>query len=368
MNFLCPQSGIYWFMYTVVLPGKTKANITMLGTNRTLPPQTVRQHENFPDDDVLSSSSILNLTRGQNLSMISEYPTKGTTETGSSWGAFVIDSLMSPLVLFEVAGLNSLSKCSYEIINFNMGNGWVNKENKFIANTEGVYYFSATIVVDIRQNIQAYFAVNNANFCTLVFFATKNTYHEYNYIDTVSRGCLLYLQKNDKVAIIFNEIKNDAVKETYFRGFLYAPRHGIKISWSLHNNQTNVYSSQNTPIEFKKILFKPNNASWNSHKKILTIATPGVYFLEIVGSSNNYSTRGWKNSIDMCLSLNSYDYLSILKFTWDAKGVTRSRSVIAHLGKGDKVSVISLGKKTVYMSGHNNQGISFQGFLLYPDS
>ena len=365
VNFLSPQAGIYWFVYTVIWNGATEANITMLGTNQTLSPQAVRLHKRFWNDDVLSSSSILTLTNGQNLSMFSVYHTKATTETGSSWGAFIIDSLMSPLVLFEVIGLrlNAVSKATYTIISVDEGNGWSYNDNNFVAKTTGVYYFSATIFINTLKKMQAYFSVNNSYFCTLVYFDTAF----YEYIDTVSRGCLLSLQKNDKVTLTIDKRNYDAVKGAYLRGFFYSPRHDIKIAWSLHNDQ-NVSSFQNTTVEFNRVLLSPNNATWNSDSKILTISISGVYFIEIVGSSNNYSSFWEKNSIDMCLLLNSSSYLSILNFKSNAQGITRSRSVIVHLGIGDRVSVISLGDRTVHMSGYYYQGLSFQGFLLYPDS
>ena len=70
--------------------------------------------------------------------------------------------------------------------------------------------------------------------------------------------------------------------------------------------------------------------------------------------------------IDMHLLVNGTSTLSVLRFTSNVKYVTRSRSAIVTLEKGDRLSVMSFYSDNI-MSGANHQGVSFQGLLLYPD-
>ena len=358
INFQSPRNGTYWFVYTVVWNGETKAKIEMLGTSQHPPPQVERLHEIFFNYDVVSSSSVHSLTQGHNLSMFTSFPIQANDTTGSSWGAFILDILMSPLVLFEVTGLTlqNTEHSKYDIVNFNVGYAWSKSRNVFVAKMEGIYYFSATILVSAIGHVKSYFIVNRTDsYCIHLFLAQVDG------SDTVSRGCLLFLNKYDYVTLglLISEMSNSVI-EGYFRGFLYSPHHGLQAAWSLHNDHD--FSTSSNAIKFPRILLHLN-VSWNSSEELIIVIS-GVYFIEIVGSSDSYATN--QKSIDMCLELNRSAKLSVLYFASNVDGVTRSRSLIIHLNIGDKLRVISLGTQKFFMSGYNFQGVSFQGFLLYP--
>ena len=109
-SFTCPQSGIYWFFYTILWTGKTEALYTFWGTDTAYPlPQINRLHVNYNNYDTLSRESIRNMNRGQKVTASTLFSTYATTTTGSSFGGFMLDSIMSPLV--RVLHLKPRSHC-----------------------------------------------------------------------------------------------------------------------------------------------------------------------------------------------------------------------------------------------------------------
>ena len=98
-SFTCPQSGIYWFFYTILWTGTTEALYTFWGTDTSYPlPQINRLHVDYKNYDTLSRESIRYMNRGQKVTASTLFSTYATTTTGSSFGGFMLNSIMSPLV------------------------------------------------------------------------------------------------------------------------------------------------------------------------------------------------------------------------------------------------------------------------------
>ena len=365
-KFKSPSDGIYWFICTKFWDGKCHANLFMIGTDDYSRLQLMRIHTKFSNDDTISVSSVQNLTAGQELKIYTIYPTHTINLIGSSWGSFRLDSLMSDLVVFDVTLLKLADKSEIKYFeNINIGNGWSQKTNSFVAATTGLYYFSAS--VGVRYHGKAHFSINK-----------KTSVHEYcafqvsnaaeQGVDIASRGCLLKINARDSISfVISNSESNNIIYAfgiTSFRGFFYNVIHKNSLPWSLHiNGDVNV--KVNEKLNFD-VIHEDSHRLWDAASRELFISVSGKYFLEIVGTTSDESLTG---SIDMCVIVNrsgTEDKLLCLRFTSKFAGITRSRSAIVSLMEDDKLAVISLIGGRV-MSGANGQAISFQGLLLYPD-
>ena len=76
------------------------------------------------------------------------------------------------------------------------------------------------------------------------------------------------------------------------------------------------------------------------------------------------TTDSLGGTIDIRLMRNNVEMLARLLFAYpSARGVTRSRALIADLNTNDVIFISSVNSQ---MSGRNFQAISFQGFLVYP--
>ena len=371
-TFLCPRSGIYWFQYSICWNGLSQIRAYMLGTKQPQCTQISRMHDGFNKTDVISKTSVHTLEAGQYLVLYnSEYDLISDNEIeGTGWGAFLLDTLMSPLVIFEVStALRDL--VSFNNVNINIGSGWARYSQKFIVNITGLYYFTFSISIkasENNKNFTAYLNTSNHNIYCTVKFSGQSHYTEF-VMDTLNRGCLLLLNETDEVSLaIANEdvVYTLPCGVTSFRGFLYSPLHNVKVAWSVHNSSNLVKTLKKNTLHLTEVLVNTNGV-WNTTTNSIGITISGVYYLEIVGSSAEGNSENEFESIDMCVMKNSSTPLLLLRFAFNKSQVTRSNSAIARLQVGDKLTVTSMNSGVV-MSGFNMQGISFQGFLLYTDS
>ncbi len=98
-TYNCRQAGIYWIFMTAVWDGLTWAEFDLNGLDSTYPqPSVFRQHTVFNNFDIISRDFIRSLNQSQVLSTQTMYPTWANNMTGTSWGAFQIDNIMSPVV------------------------------------------------------------------------------------------------------------------------------------------------------------------------------------------------------------------------------------------------------------------------------
>ena len=363
-TFKCPSSGIYWFTYTASWDGNIYANVFLTGTGRYPAPQLMRMHTLFDKEDTLSGNSIHELTLGQQIKMFTIYEMSFTNnQNGFSWGAFRLDSLMSHLVVFDITIWLLYNRKKY-IVNINAGNGWSSETNTFNAMTEGIHYFSLSI--GAQSSMQTYFTTQGFKHCAL-----RISYEEEQLTDISSRGYLLHLKISEIVALQFMSRKNIVSKysSTSFRGFFYSPiNKEFAVAWSVHFN-TEIDTLKKLNLKFDEILLDTHK-SWNTTYGELVIPVSGKYLLELVGTSSNamdYSQGRDIGRIDINLSLNRTNTLFLLQFASFRKSITRSRSAIVALERNDRLSVMSLSCNREIMSGANFQGVSFQGFLLYPD-
>lgn len=354
-TFTAPASGAYWLLYTVLFDGSwVKANITIQGTTQTPTPAIVKKHMSYYGFDVMSRNQIISLTAGQQLKVYTVYSTYADSTCGSSFGAFMLDGLMSPLIMFDVyCSRNSGGQTPvFDVISYNYGNGWSNCSQAFIAPQAGIYYFGISAgVLQSPNSVTGDFQVSGAAVHYCLFDLDNN----HNGLDLISRGCLLPLNASDVVSVHWRYSGIDtSYGETSLRGFLYSPIHGQQVAWSLHNYG---YVAPAAVVTYGKVLFT-KNCTYTAGG-VVKVKVTGFYYMEVV--AHVISNGG-------VMTLVTYDGGKMLNRLYFANStvpfITRSVPFMAHLNTSSFVQTLNQGSA---LDGNNNGGISFHGFLLYPD-
>ena len=354
-TFTCPTTGLYWLFYTVVWDGTTYADFSVQGTNQLPEPIIKRLHTDYDSYDTISRDKMLNLTFNQQLSISSAYETYADVNVGSNWGAFLLDNLMSPLIAFEVYASQSAASQSnvFDETVFNYGNAWSQYNQEFTAPISGIYYFSLSVGVTASNlgwnSIAAY------DTCELDLFDSHHTG-----IDLISGSCMMYITATQTVSIYWNILTDgmdSSYFETTFRGFLYSPVHGMQVAWSVHN--TNIVSGSGSAMAFPKVFVTEPPSIWQNSTNTITIPVSGIYYMDLMGQ-----TGILLGTMNMSLTLNSTIVLSRLLFISNYFYITRSQPVMAYLQSN---SVLAVSYNNANLEGCDNNGLGFQGFLLYPD-
>ena len=354
-TFTCPRTGLYWLFYTVFWDGMTFANVTVLGTNQSPILSMRRLHTVYDKYDTISRDKILNLTLHQQLTVSSSYPTVGNYTMGSSWGAFLLDHLLSSYIAFEVYKSSAQPQQSFYQAVFNYGNAWNNATQLFTAPQSGIYYFSISVGVPANTKEWNAVSLQGVYACSLEIYSMNH-----NGPDIISRGCLLQLTLGQSLSIAWDSSPVDiSYSQTSFRGFLYSPVSGVQVAWSVHNN--GIITGSGTAMSFPIIRVNVPSSVWQVSSNKAFIPVSGTYYVEMVGQTNTSPTQ-----IDMRLTLNNSVTISRLFFASSYDYVTRSLPVIVHLQLN---SLLSVAFYSVSLFGDNNdgEGLSFQGFLVYPD-
>ena len=353
-TFTCPKAGIYWLFFSIVWDGTTYANFSVQGTNE--PVLAIqRLHTVFNNYDTISRDKMFNLTINQQLIITSAFPTYADVTIGSSWGAFLLGDLMSPLIAFEVYASTTIqaqANC-FDTVVFNYGNAWEISSQTFTAPVSGTYYFSLSI--GVSANVDGYNRIGSYDVCEIEMYDSSH-----NGIDLVSGACLINLTVSQTFTISWYSPSSgydSSYKQTSLRGFLYSPVHGKQIAWSVHSSDT--VSGSGSAMHFPNVLVNTPAFIWQSSSNSLTVPVSGLYYMDITGQ-----TSGNHGIIDMRLTLNSTVNLTRLYCASAVTFVTRSRSLMAHLLAN---SILAVAYDNVNLEGYGINGFGFQGFLIYPD-
>ena len=325
----------------------------MVGTNQSPVPTILRLHVTFSKHDTVARDKILNLTWTQQLSMSSSNQTYADASIGSNWGSFLLDNLMSPSIIFEVYTTPSKNYGFFDAEVFNIGNAWSNASQTFTAPVSGIYYFSYSFGVPATTKVWNYPSLSGSYYCDVEMYDVIHAG-----LDIISRGCLMNLTAGHTVGIAYKYSAGDSsYSESSFRGFLYSPAHGVKVAWSVHNS--GYVSGNGSAMSFPVTLVNLPTTVWRSSSNTVTIPVNGTYYVELVGKTAGTPSDG----IDMRLTLNNSTVLSRLYFNSLYNYISRSQPIIVYLQAN---SVLTVAYYAVDLAGSNYNGLSFQGFLIYP--
>ena len=240
------------------------------------------------------------------------------------------------------------------MVSINIGNGWSQNTNSFIAPYDGVYYFSYSFGVPTSQELSS--SLNVTSLIGTRTVCRADVTHN-NGLDLASRGCLLFLAQGDVVQWQqFNGSMDSSYEEVSFRGFYYSPAQGGKsfVAWSAHSDVSLMDITGD--LHFTQIFVNLGQAWSFADNVTVNIPVKGTYYIEMVGHT-------YIGIIDMRLMLNGSSVVSRLLFLYrNALYVTRSRSILVNLNLGDKLTVQC---NACYVNGNAESAVSFQGLLLF---
>ena len=340
-GFNCVRNKTYWLFYSVTW-NNTLANCSIIGNDSASISQLSRLHNKFKGRDTIVRHKLLRSHRKLRLKVTSEFES-----IQISWGGFLLDTLMNNHIYFEVYRPENASTFQNALIN--KGNGWRNDTQTFVAPRNGIYYFNVdfNIVKATKISQMSCLKTTQQYYCGTYF-----TYAYHDNIDTVSRGCLVKLNKNDN-CIVFT----DFTGAISLRGFLYSPVNITHAYWYVFYKYGDMTCSNLTSNA--TVLKTGSELTSTSHQ--ISVNTSGYYYMELTATTGS---NGGPIQLQL-VKENQTSPIMELMFTYHEINVwiTRSVSSIKHLQAGD---VVTLSCVNSNINGLNGDGVAFLGLLLYP--
>ena len=241
-------------------------------------------------------------------------------------------------------------KIQFEHVSHNIGNAWNLSSNTFKASRSGIYIFSVSTgaSIDFRTVIQVF--INSAPRFQLQTFGRRTAGS-----DVLSRTFALALTSGDTLTthLIEGHLFSNKNNQSSLLGYLYEPRHGLKIIWSVHRNMS--CSGYRNPFTFNDILLNEGNG-WNYKTNKFYVRHSGIYQLHLTATSSDGLGLNYQ------LMYNNKIYASILRESIDGDE-TRSRSIMIHASPNDTFHIAVTNQTKLYSNKYRL--ISFTGFLLY---
>jgi hypothetical protein len=158
-SFTAPASGYYWLHMTSAIPSGMMTDMRMVGANRSV--GIASNHTSFTGGAITASAdTVIYLTSGTNIHVSSSYTLYSDTMLQTSFGGFLLDSIMSPVVAFAV-GLSATfstvsSNVPFDIIYEDTNRAWNATTSEYVVPVAGVYALSTlTTAAASSQSIAA---------------------------------------------------------------------------------------------------------------------------------------------------------------------------------------------------------------------
>ena len=150
--FISPQKGVYLFFISAVSRVNERTLLKLNGLNnfQLSPIRRMLNFMFFSAPCPISRSNIIRLAAGQQLTLTSEYQTYGNSIIGTSWGAVKIDSILYPVIAFDVSAAISYKSTigrinvAFDKVSLNEGNAFSSKR-VFVTPVQGHYFFSTSL-------------------------------------------------------------------------------------------------------------------------------------------------------------------------------------------------------------------------------
>ena len=305
--------------------------------------------------ETTSRDAIYTFTQGTKL-YISLYEGKSASNVlkQSSWSAYLLDSLMYPLITFFVGRNSSFSgngKVIFTSTFVNVGNAWNSVSNIFTAPRNGTYVFSMSCGAQSGQPCHLYIKLNSALAQGMAMNGTSR-----NGTDMTSRTFAMFFAVNSTMYVTsYNaSLFSDNGYQLSFSGFLYEPVNGISVIWSV--NQKSSMSGQYSPFPFNDITVNIGNG-WRTANNTFIVPYAGVYQLHLT------CTTPAGGVVDYRLMWNGIAYANIYSNNTINNGLdTRSRAIMIEAAVGDTFYIATTSTTKLYSEASTL--ISFTGYLL----
>ncbi len=166
-SFTAPVSGLYWIHFTIGIPSGTMADVELINANRTV--SIARNHTDFTGGvDTVSSDALCYLGQGSNIYLSTGYPLSSDSLLQTSFGGFLLDSIMmSPLVAFSFGLSTAIStyyiNLPFDLIYVDTHHGWNSATNEYVVPVTGVYVLSLATTAEAGSFTSLICRINGQN-------------------------------------------------------------------------------------------------------------------------------------------------------------------------------------------------------------
>ena len=237
--FTIPDSNaLYWMHIGIDVPATTQAHLQVTGTKLSI----WKTHAALNGIDTMTNDGFVQASQGTKLTLSTDFAASSSSFEQPYWVGFRLDNYFSPLVAFSVALSTPFSDSNvaipFDIVLYNIGNGWQSSNFQFIPPQTGIYFFRFSAGVVSNNTYQIGFKLNDQYPCSLqtglALFVPPSQASPFDTFDVVSRTCMVEMQTSDIASIVmFGKAwwTNDAdvitsstvYQQTTFKGFLYSP-------------------------------------------------------------------------------------------------------------------------------------------------
>ena len=361
-SFKIPINGTYVFHFSTGVVPSSGIDMQMKAYSSTIA-HIYRTSNSNNGIDTMSVSYIGTFTKDtQILLNLGSGTSTSNSLRQTSWSAFLLDNLMYPLIVFCTRPVSNTAplvitdtKINFGTATVNIGNAWNSASDLFTAPRSGTYVFSFS------------FAFGKGKFCGVFLYVNSTTrkqqlvFSDFNHngYDMTGTTAIISLATGDTVGLYYlgNDLYNDNLFTTSFAGFLYEPKNGRKVVWSVHL-KSNFTQSQLDIVPFEDVSVNIGDG-WNKTANKFVVPYAGVYQLHLTASLNAYST------VDYRLMWNNVSYASVLITSTNYNYIHgRSRSIMIKAIVGDIFHIAASTSGSFAVNPPQYRLTSFTGFLL----
>ena len=377
-QFTPKYSGLYWFHWSVSLQSTSFIDVSLVGGPRK--PDIIK-YASSTLTDITSRDEIAILQANQtNIFLSSDFnPILLYSSDGQelSFSGFHIHSTMKPIVAFSFgrsAITSSYGKIPFDIIIVDTHNSWNVLTNSYVIPRNGTYVITLMIATNAIGGSLYYYRARiglyvDLNLITGIHCADRcrPTSGEV----TISKTVIIKCKKKSQLhATLENNgpIYSDLRYHTALLGFMYSPRDGIPIAWSVALSSTHNIGSE-LLVYFDHIFVNEGNG-WISSNSSFVVPESGVYYVHLSASllmKNGYSSD---QTDSFQLLLNSSPLISQSVYSssndyYQSTLAVNSRAIIVRLFVGDllQVRLCCSGSRFLYSNSYKLS--TFSGFRIH---
>jgi hypothetical protein len=147
-SFTAPVTGYYWLHVSIAIPTGSMAGCQLQGVSSYTVSRLFTSFTGGPN--TASAATIFKLTQGTNLYMTSTYPLYSDSLQQTSFGGFLLDSVMSPVVAFVLSYLTTYTTSGLTFVPFNTitldtHNGWRAATSEYVVPVSGIYVLALKV-------------------------------------------------------------------------------------------------------------------------------------------------------------------------------------------------------------------------------
>jgi hypothetical protein len=142
-SFTAPVTGYYWLHLSIAIPTGSMADVQLQGVSSYNVSRLFTSFTGGPD--TASAATIFKLTQGTNLYVTSTYQLYSDLLQQTSFGGFLLDSVMSPVVAFVLSCQTTYTSSGpqiivpFNIITLDTHNGWSPATSEYVVPVSGIY-------------------------------------------------------------------------------------------------------------------------------------------------------------------------------------------------------------------------------------